>query len=595
MKDLSFTLSSLRAAYAAGARPTDVIAEAYRRLEAAEDPGIFLHLVPREQALAEASALGAFDPDKGPLWGIPFAIKDNIDLGGAPTTAACPDFAYVAAEDAFVVGLLRKAGAIALGKTNLDQFATGLVGVRTPYPVPRNAIDPLIVPGGSSSGSAVVVARGIVSFALGTDTAGSGRVPAALNNIVGLKPSLGMLSTRGVVPACRTLDTVSVFALSVEDAGTVCRLAAVFDPADAYARDIAAPRPGPLPARFRVGVPSRETRLFYGDAFQAASFEAALGEIEALGGEIVEVDFGIFYQVAAMLYEGAWVAERHAVVETLMREKPEALLDVTRGIIAKAEGLSATDAFRGFYRLRELKRAADAIIDLVDLFCVPTMPTFCSLADLEADPVGPNSRSGTYTNFVNLLDLCGLAVPVAARQDGRPGGVTLLARAGRDAALAALGSALHARSGVTLGATGWTLPEAEAWEAEAGPGEIAVAVVGAHMSGLPLNGELTDLGGRLLRESRTSAGYRLYRLAGGPPTRPGLVRSDQGAKIALEVWALPRSAFGDFIARVPSPLCIGTVVLEDGAKVHGFLCETAGLEGAEDITGTGGWRAYLSR
>ena len=381
-------------------------------------------------ALAEAAALGAYDPAV-PLWGIPFAIKDNIDLGGAPTTAACPAFAYAAAEDAFVVAALRRAGAVPVGKTNLDQFATGLVGVRTPYPVPRNAIDPAIVPGGSSSGSAVAVARGLVSFALGTDTAGSGRVPAALNNIVGLKPSLGALSTTGVVPACRTLDTVSVFALSVEDAHVVFRVAAVFDPADPYARDIACPPISALPPAFRVGVPTPATREFCGDAAQARAYEAALVEVAALGGAIVELDFSVFYEVASMLYQGAWVAERYAVVETLMREAPEAMLDVTRKIIGRAEGLSAADVFRGFYRLQALKRRAAALIDAVDLICVPTMPTFYSLADLAADPNGPNALSGTYTNFVNLLDLCGLAVPVAARADGRPGGVTLLARAGR--------------------------------------------------------------------------------------------------------------------------------------------------------------------
>lgn len=597
MRDLSFTFAGLRAAYAGGVSPVAVIEEVYRRLDAANDPGIFLHVVPKKQALAEAAALGVLDPGASgrPLWGIPFAVKDNIDLGGAPTTAACPAFAYEAEGDAFVVGELRRAGAIAIGKTNLDQFATGLVGVRTPYPVPRNAIDPAIVPGGSSSGSAVAVARGIVAFALGTDTAGSGRVPAALNNIVGLKPSLGALSTSGVVPACRTLDTVSIFALSVEDAYEAFRVASVFDPADAYARDLPRRALGAAPSGFRVGVPTAATREFRGDAAQAASYAAALDEISALGGEIVELDFSVFYEVAALLYEGAWVAERHAVVEQLMREDPAAMLEVTRGIIGKALDLTATDAFRGFYRLRALKRVADGLIDAVDLLCVPTMPTFFSLADLAADPVGPNSMSGTYTNFVNLLDLCGLAVPVATRGDGRPGGVTLLARAGRDAALAALGSALHARAGVTLGATGWALPPARVVAAEEpGSDEIAVAVVGAHMSGLPLNGELTRLGGRFLRAAATAPAYRLHRLAGGPPARPGLTRSDDGASIALEVWALPRGAFGDFVTGIPAPLCIGTVALDDGTSVKGFLCEPAGLDGAEDITALGGWRAFLA-
>lgn len=591
----SFTIADLHAAYAAGLDPADVIAEAYRRIEAAGDPGIFLHLVPLEAALAALAALPPFDPVAMPLWGIPYAIKDNIDLAGAPTTAACPAFAYDAAEDAFVVALLRKAGAIAVGKTNLDQFATGLVGVRTPYPVPKNALDPAIVPGGSSSGSAVAVARGLVSFALGTDTAGSGRVPAALNNIVGLKPSLGLLSARGMVPACRTLDTISIFALSTEDAQSVLQVAARFDPDDAYSRALPVPAIPRRPPAFRVGVPTPGTRVFCGDAAQEASYAAALAELAALGGTLVEIDFAPFYEVAALLYQGAWVAERLTGIEALLREQPEAILDVTRGIIGAAERLSAADAFRGLYRLQALKRVTGALIGSVDLLCVPTMPTFFTLADLAADPIGPNSLSGTYTNFVNLLDLCGLAVPVAARRDGRPGGVTLLAQAGRDAALAAIGSALHARAGVMLGATDWPLPASPVASSEPGPDEIAVAVVGAHMAGLPLNRELTDLGGRFLRAAQTAPVYKLYSLAGGPPQRPGLVRDPAGAAIALELWALPLDAFGRLVDRVPRPLAIGTVMLADGREAKGFLCEPAGLEGAHDITQFGGWRAYLAR
>lgn len=591
----SFTIADLHAAYAAGLDPADVIAEAYRRIEAAGDPGIFLHLVPLEAALAALAALPPFDPVAMPLWGIPYAIKDNIDLAGAPTTAACPAFAYDVAEDAFVVALLRKAGAIAVGKTNLDQFATGLVGVRTPYPVPKNALDPAIVPGGSSSGSAVAVARGLVSFALGTDTAGSGRVPAALNNIVGLKPSLGLLSARGMVPACRTLDTISIFALSTEDAQSVLQVAARFDPDDAYSRALPVPAIPRRPPAFRVGVPTPGTRVFCGDAAQEASYAAALAELAALGGTLVEIDFAPFYEVAALLYQGAWVAERLTGIEALLREQPEAILDVTRGIIGAAERLSAADAFRGLYRLQALKRVTGALIGSVDLLCVPTMPTFFTLADLAADPIGPNSLSGTYTNFVNLLDLCGLAVPVAARRDGRPGGVTLLAQAGRDAALAAIGSALHARAGVMLGATDWPLPASPVASSEPGPDEIAVAVVGAHMAGLPLNRELTDLGGRFLRAAQTAPVYKLYSLAGGPPQRPGLVRDPAGAAIALELWALPLDAFGRLVDRVPRPLAIGTVMLADGREAKGFLCEPAGLEGAHDITQFGGWRAYLAR
>ncbi|MFN3147367.1 MAG: allophanate hydrolase [Paracoccaceae bacterium] len=456
----SFDIGALHAAYAAGLSPAEVMAEALRRVEAAGDPGIFLHLRGAEALQAEAAALPPFDPVAMPLWGVPFAVKDNIDLGGAPTTAACPAYAYTPAEDAFVVAALRAAGAIPLGKTNLDQFATGLVGVRTPYPVPLNAIDPAIVPGGSSSGSAVAVARGIVSFALGTDTAGSGRVPAALNNIVGLKPTLGALSNTGVVPACRTLDTISVFALTVPDAWRAFAAAARYDPADAFARPVLAPPLAAPPPVLTIGVPDAATREFFGDDVQAASFEHALAGLEKGGARIVELDFTPFFQVAEMLYEGAWVAERLTVVEELMARDPDALHPVTRQIIGAGARLSAADAFRGIYRLADLKRAAEPAIAQVDLLCVPTIPTFYTVEDLAADPVGPNSRLGTYTNFVNLMDLCGIAVPCGPRGDGRPGSVTLLAPAGRDALAAAVAETLHRAASPAMGGTGhpWRMP-----------------------------------------------------------------------------------------------------------------------------------------
>ena len=598
LTDLPFDIASLHAAYAAGTDPRDVVAEAFRRIAASGDPAIYLHLVDEETALAAAAALPPFDPEAFPLWGLPFAAKDNIDAEGCPTTAACPAFAYQPSADATAVAALKAAGAILVGKTNLDQFATGLVGVRSPYGVPRNAIDPAIVPGGSSSGSAVTVALGQVSFALGTDTAGSGRVPAALNNIVGIKPSLGAISATGMVPACRTLDTISIFALTVEDAWAAYRAAAVYDKADAYARPFdLPPLAAPAPS-FRVGVPTPFTRRFVGDAAQAASFEAGIEELRALGAEVVELDFTPFYDVAEMLYEGAWVAERYAAIEEMMRDRPEEVHPVTRAIIGKAEGLTAADAFRGFYRLQGLKRHTDPLIDSVDMIATPTMPTFHTLAELEADPVGPNSNNGTYTNFVNLLDLCGIAAPLAARQDGRPGSITLLARAGRDAQVAAVASALHRRAGTTLGATGWALPAAEPAAPAAGAGEIALVAVGAHMSGLPLNHELTRLGARFVAATSTAPDYKLFALPGGPPKRPGMVRAGAGetggAPIAVEVWALPEAAFGAFIRGVPSPLGIGSVTLADGTVAKGFLCETAGLEGAEDVTGFGGWRAYLA-
>ncbi len=593
IKDLSFEIGSLHAAYAAGLSPEAIIDEALRRLADARDDGIFLHLRPHDDLVAEARALGPFDPAR-PLWGIPFAVKDNIDVAGCPTTAACPAFAYQPAGDAFVVAALRRAGAIPLGKTNLDQFATGLVGVRSPHAPPRNAIDPLIVPGGSSSGSAVAVARGIVSFALGTDTAGSGRVPAALNNIVGLKPTLGMLSNTGVVPACRTLDTISVFAVSVPDAHRAFRAAALYDPADAFARALPAPPPGPVPAGLRIGVPDAATRQFFGDTAQADAFAAALARLEAMGATVVEVDFTPFYDVAKMLYDGAWVAERMTVIEPLLRRDPQAIHPVTRQIISAADNLSAADAFRGIYRLAELKRAAEPVLASLDMLCVPTIPTFYSLADLAADPIGPNSRFGTYTNFVNLMDLCGLAVPTAPRADGRPGSVTLLARAGRDADLAALADRLHRQADVALGATGHRLRPSAPAPLGVAADETILAVAGAHMSGLPLNSHLTSRGARYLEETTTAPEYRFYALPGGPPIRPGLVRTTRNGKaITLELWAMPTARMGDFLATIPSPLGLGPVRLADGRSVTGFLAEAAGTEGATDISAFVGWRAFL--
>lgn len=586
--ELPFTLDALRRAYAEGLRPRDVIAEAFRRLDAVSDPGIFIHDA-REAALSAADAFGA--PDGRPLWGIPFAVKDNIDVAGMPTTAACPDFAYLADRDAFVVARLREAGAIVLGKTNLDQFATGLVGVRTPFPVPRNALDPAIVPGGSSSGSAVAVAHGIACFSLGTDTAGSGRVPAALNSIAGLKPTLGSLSATGVVPACRTLDTISIFALTVADAWAVHTVAAGYDAADAWSRKIA---PGPLfdASAVRIGVPDVASLETFGDAVQEADFRATVERLGAGGAAIREIDFAPFYAVARMLYEGAWLAERVAALGSRLTTKPETLHPTTRAVLEPGLKLTAVDAFEGFYRLKALRAECEILLAQVDALCVPTIPTFVTLNEIAADPIGPNSRLGTYTNFVNLLDLCGIAVPTGVRGDGRPGSATLLAPAGRDALCASLATTIESGR---MGATGWARPASPVLVPQPASGEIALAVCGAHMSGLPLNRELTERGGRLLRACRTAAAYRLHALAGGPPFRPGLVKQvSRGASIALEVWALPRERFGDFIAGVPSPLAIGTVELEDGSSVKGFLCEAAGLAGAADITDLGGWRAYLA-
>lgn len=573
------TLTDLQSAYASGASVVDVLQDVFARIDQINDPGIFLHLASLAELESHITALGQYDPAR-PLWGVPFVVKDNIDVAGMPTTAACPAWSYRPDRDAFAIARLRAAGAIPIGKTNLDQFATGLVGTRTPWPVPRNALDAEIVPGGSSSGSAVAVGHGVVPFALGTDTAGSGRVPAALNGIVGLKPSLGMISASGVVPACRTLDTISIFARNVPDAYAVLQVIAEHDAADPYARDIPARALHPAPPVIRVGVPDHATRKFFGDSVQAAAFERDLDALRQRGAQIVELDFSPFYDVANMLYDGAWVAERHSVIESLLSKAPDAVHPVTRAVIGKAEGLSATDAFRGIYRLAELRRICAPMIASVDMLAVPTIPTFYTCKDLETDPIAPNSNLGTYTNFVNLLDLCALAVPTAPRTDGRPGSLTLIAPKGMDSNLAAEALALDGQS---------------ISPSPLSDNEIALAVCGAHMSGLPLNHQLTSLGGRFLTATTTAPCYSFHALAGGPPARPGLVRVETGgASIALEVWSLPKAALGHLMCQIPAPLGLGSIELADGARVTGFLCEAAGTVGALDITAAGGWRHYLS-
>ncbi len=586
MNELPHDLAAYRAAYADGATPADLLRAVLRRVAEVDDPGIFIHLAAEAELQAAAEALPPFaEASHMPLWGVPFAVKDNIDVAGMPTTAACPAYAYRAAADAHCVARLRAAGAIPIGKTNLDQFATGLVGLRSPYPPPRNALDPDLVPGGSSSGSAVAVAQGLVPFALGTDTAGSGRVPAALNGIVGLKPSLGAVSCRGVVPACRTLDSVSVFARSVGDAHAAFLAAAGYDPGDPFARRLPLRPLAPPDAPLRLGVPRREGRVFFGDGSQACSFEAALARLAGLGAELVEIDFAPFHAVAELLYDGPWVAERYTVVAELLARAPGALHRTTRTVVEAAARFDAADAFRATYRLAGLRREIEELTAGLDGLCVPSVPTFYTCAEVAADPLGPNARLGVYTNFVNLLDLCGIAVPTGPRDDGRPGSVTLLARAGEDHAVAGLGAALQAACSGT--------PAPQPVAAPVG-GEIALAVVGAHMRGLPLNGELTARGGRFLRRARTAPGYRLFALPGGPPERPGLVRAAGGGAIELEIWALPEEKVGSLLAGIPAPLGLGTLRLEDGCEVKGFLCETAGAEGAADITALGGWRAYLA-
>ena len=589
------TVAAIVAAHRAGSlTPAQTIARTFARIRDHNDPAVFISLRDEQDALAEAERLQSRDAAELPLYGVPVAVKDNIDAKGFQTTAACPAFAYAPARDATAVARLRAAGAIIIGKTNLDQFATGLVGVRSPYGIPVNPMRGDLIPGGSSSGSAVAVAAGLVPLALGTDTAGSGRVPAMLNNIVGLKPSLGMISTAGVVPACRTLDCVSVFALTVDDAVTALAAMTGPDPADPYSRDRPLQDITPFPSKLRLGVPRDGQLIFFGDKASEAAYGDALKRWAALGATLVEFDMEPFYETARLLYEGPWVAERYLVIRDLLASAPDAIHPVTREITVAGGRLTAAETFSALYRLQALRRAAERSFASIDAMVLPTAPTVYSTSHVLANPIELNSRLGTYTNFVNLLDLCGLALPAAIRDDGVPFGITLLAPAARDAVLAGIGRVFHADTGLTVGARGIPQPAPMPPPATTS-GDLAIAVVGAHLSGMALNGELRGLGGRLLEAAVTVPDYRLYALPTTPP-KPGMLRVEpgKGAAIELEIWTLSAAAFGAFVAAVPPPLSIGTILLSDGRSVKGFIVEAAGVEGARDISSFAGWRAYMA-
>jgi allophanate hydrolase len=585
---MTTTIGTLVAAHAAGKALTATIEETYARIERHNDPALFIAIRPRSEALAIAERVQASGPEGKALYGVPFVVKDNIDVAGLPTTAACPAFAYRPATSAFVVERLERAGAILIGKTNLDQFATGLVGVRSPYGIPRNALRADLIPGGSSSGSATAVGAGLVPFSLGTDTAGSGRVPAALNGIVGLKPSLGALSASGVVPACRTLDTISVFASDVADAFVVFQVTCAFDEKDAYARAFPPPALSALPGGIRLGVPRLDQRQFFDDANAADAFSRDLQFAQSLGAQIVEFDFEPFAEVARALYEGPWVAERYAAVKSLIESNPDALHPVTRTIIEGARKFDAVAAFEAFYRLADQKRKTAHVWSELDAMLLPTAPRLYTISEVEADPIRLNSRLGTYTNFVNLLDLCAIAVPSTIRADGLPSSVTLIAPSGADGLIAGMAAAIQARSDASASAPFQT-------KSRAPKDRVEIAVVGAHLSGLPLNRELVELGAAFSREVETTSDYRLFALPGSSPPKPGLLRVGEsaGAAIKAEVWTLDPAGFGAFVAKIPAPLGIGTIRLKDGDSVKGFLVEAEAAKGAEDISRFGGWRAYL--
>jgi allophanate hydrolase len=593
MRDMR--IAALRAAYADGSlTPTRLVEDLLHAGGVHADRNIWILPPEREALLQRAAELEQTGRAGRPLWGIPFAVKDNIDIAGLPTTAACKAFAHTADASAPVVQALLDAGAILVGKTNLDQFATGLNGTRSDYGICRNAFDPAYLAGGSSSGSAVAVALGLASFALGTDTAGSGRVPAAFNNLIGLKPTRGLLSTRGVLPACRSLDCVSVFALTAADAEAVFDVCAVFDAGDAYARPA---RSGPLPVNdltgMRIAVPRAGVLEADCDAAALAAQARAIDALTAQGTVPVEVDIGPLLEAALLLYEGPWVAERYAAIRTFFDATPEAVHPVVRAIIARARDYDARAAFEADYRLMTLRRAAESIWQGCDALLLPTSPTHYTVDAVLADPIATNSRLGRYTNFVNLIDLAAIAVPAGQGGTGLPVGVTLLAPAHADRFLLSVAARLHAALNATCGCGIARVPEPAASTAPP-PGSYALAVVGAHMSGLPLNHELTARGARFLRRTRTAPAYRFYAME-GRIARPGLVAvAAGGGAIEAEIWAIPADALGGFLAGIPAPLGLGRLMLEDGSEVIGFICEPGRLGAARDITALGGWRAYLA-
>ncbi len=583
-------IANLLAQYRSEAlRPVEVIDSIYQRLEVADDR-IWICLVTPVEARLRATELESQSREL-PLYGVPFAIKDNIDVAGMVTTAGCPAFAYTAGQTAPVVQRLLSAGAVLIGKTNMDQFATGLVGVRSPYGAPRNPFDERYVPGGSSSGSAVAVATGLVSFALGTDTAGSGRVPAAFCNVVGYKPTRGMLSNRGTVPACRSLDCVSVLALTCADILTVAQLAAGFDVDDPFSR--LSPRPElalETASTFRFGIPRDDQMQFFGNNETPALFDRARQDMEALGGVAVSIDYVPFSEAAAMLYGGPWVAERWAALGEFVTAHAEALHPITRRILEGSKEYSAAEVFQSAYELASLRRQAEATWRGIDVLLLPTTGTTYTLEEIEADPIALNTQLGYYTNFASLLDCCGVAVPHGFTEAGLPFGVSLIAPGWRDGLALAIAERLHRAAGVRLGATDAHVPVKGL-----DPNFVPLAVVGTHLRGQPLNQELTSIGARFARVCRTSHHYRLYELAGTIPRKPGLARVPSGGSaIEVEVWEVPMENFGRFVQSVPPPLAIGNVTLESGESVKGFVCEPVAVMGAQDITQYGGWRAFLA-
>ncbi|MFJ5445511.1 allophanate hydrolase [Methylobacillus methanolivorans] len=593
-QSIGWTIADWAAAYANHQTPQALLSELLLTFDQDEPAWIWIASEAQlDRQLAQLAKLLADhqgDKSKLPLYGVPFAIKDNIDAKGWSTTAACPAYQYQAEVDATVVANLQAAGAILLGKTNLDQFATGLVGTRSPYGAVPNTFNPEYVSGGSSSGSASVVARGLVTFSLGTDTAGSGRVPAGFNNIVGLKPTRGWLSTAGVIPACRSLDCVSVFALTVDDAVKVAQAAGGFDAADPYSRQNPNTASTKVSSKPKLAIPDKLE--FFGDKQAEQVYLQSLEKLQAMGCEIEAIDYSPFSELAELLYYGPWVAERTVVLNDLLKSDPDAINPVVANIVRNGEKYSACDTFAAEYKRQALARTIQQTLSAYDALVVPTTPTIRTLVEIEQEPVAYNSQFGTYTNFTNLADLSALALPSGFREDGLPAGITLIASTWHDQALADLGKRWQEFLSLPLGATGRAYtshPDADDNLASS----VKVAVVGAHLTGMPLNFQLTTRDAVLIETTKTAPEYKLYALPGTTPPKPGLARDSKGESIIIEIWEMPIARFGEFVREIPPPLGIGNVKTEDGRIVKGFICEPWALEGACDITHFGGWRAFI--
>ena len=566
-----FCIQTLHARYESGdLTPSALVESIHQKIDRIDNPQIWIHLLTREELAPFLENLAERSPKDLPLYGIPFAIKDNIDLAGIPTTAGCPDYAFIPEKSATVVDNLIQAGAIPIGKTNLDQFATGLVGVRTPYGVPRNPYAPDRVPGGSSCGSAVAMSEGLVSFSLGTDTAGSGLVPAAFNKLWGVKPSKGRLSSTGLVPACRTHDCISLFALSAEDSELTLSIAESYDSEDAYSLPTI---DEPTGNTGTLGIPAKEDLLFFGDACYEAAWLRELEQLKLRGWKLIEIDFKPFRDAALLLYEGPWISERYTAVESFLKSHPESFFPATYKIISGGEHHSARDAFSATYKLADLKRKAEAAWQDIDAIVTPTAGGFPTLADLEADPIGPNSQLGYYTNYMNLLDLCALATPAGESASGLPFGITWFAPRDKDKALIQLASKGPKTNTIRNG--------------------LSLILFGAHMDGLALNWQVTELGAQFVSRIHTAPKYKMFHLPEPAPERPGLIRIEiGGTSIEGEEWLFPIKAIGPFLSKIRQPLGLGEVELNDGRKCHGFLCEKAATDSAKDISQTGGWRNF---